>query len=315
MAFSLLSLQATRNSHQFAAVVGTITAWNFGEWAACIQQRRLAMKPSDGPARGTGPRLAAFGAVGLVLLWVGSGVFYKMTGEGRVIGLGEEPVFFAHAAARFAGEPGMPGRFLSFHNGHASLFEYYHGPERKVYTDPRLEVAGADLFKNYVDLGALIRKDLPGWEVQLNDMGRPVIMVDHEHNWDIGATLFRSAHWRCVWFDPIVAVFVHDSSASVVNAHAVDFAARHFRPDPGRGFAQPRRAEGFGQGVPELCPGRFPARRRAGPAVLLARCRRCQARLAPGSRLVRRLETPGPDRVVPGFPIDRRPQPAVSCSV
>ena len=52
-------------------------------------------------------------------------------------------------------------------------------------------------------------------------------------NWDVGATLFRSAHWRCVWFDPIVAVFVHDSHASVVNAHAVDFAARHFRPDPG----------------------------------------------------------------------------------
>src|SRR5690606_37918116 len=32
-AFSLLSLKATRNSHQFAAVVGAITAWNFGEWA------------------------------------------------------------------------------------------------------------------------------------------------------------------------------------------------------------------------------------------------------------------------------------------
>ncbi len=90
-----------------------------------------------------------------------------------------------------------------------------------------------DLFKNYIDLGALLKKDLPGWEVQLNDMGRPVIMVDHEHNWDIGATLFRSAHWRCVWFDAIVAVFVHDSNASVVRAHAVDFAARHFRPDPG----------------------------------------------------------------------------------
>jgi tetratricopeptide (TPR) repeat protein len=60
-------------------------------------------------------------------------------------------------------------------------------------------------------------------------MGRPVVMVDHEFNWDVGAALFRSAHWRCVWFDPIVAVFVHDSNASVVNAHAVDFAARHFR--------------------------------------------------------------------------------------
>ena len=81
-----------------------------------------------------------------------------MTGEGRVVSLGEEPVFFAHEAARFAGEPGMPSRFLSFHNGHASLFEYYHGPERKVYTDPRLEVAGADLFKSYIDLGDTAQK-------------------------------------------------------------------------------------------------------------------------------------------------------------
>ena len=40
VAFSALSWQATRNSHQFAAVVGTVTAWNFGEWAAAIRKRR-----------------------------------------------------------------------------------------------------------------------------------------------------------------------------------------------------------------------------------------------------------------------------------
>ena len=39
-AFSWLSLQATRNSHQFAAVVGAVTAWNFGEWAAVMRERR-----------------------------------------------------------------------------------------------------------------------------------------------------------------------------------------------------------------------------------------------------------------------------------
>ena len=67
VAFSVLSLQATRNSHQFAAVVGTVTAWNFGEWAAAVRRRRLA---SDGasPISSAGvPRLVAFGAVTLVL--------------------------------------------------------------------------------------------------------------------------------------------------------------------------------------------------------------------------------------------------------
>ena len=48
----------------------------------------------------------------------------------------------------------------------------------------------------------------------------------------VGATLFRDAHWRCVWFDPIAAVFVHDSATEAVRQHPVDFAARHFRPDP-----------------------------------------------------------------------------------
>jgi tetratricopeptide (TPR) repeat protein len=63
-------------------------------------------------------------------------------------------------------------------------------------------------------------------------MGRPSIMVDHQDNAQIGATLLNSRHWKCVWFDPIVAVFVHDSYAEPVEKHAVDFAARHFRPDP-----------------------------------------------------------------------------------
>jgi hypothetical protein len=119
-----------------------------------------------------------------------------------VINLGEEPLFFPHAAARFAGEAGMPSRFLSFHNGHASLFEYYHGPDRKVYTDPRLEVAGAELFTRYVQLERRLQRDEPGWDLELAEMGRPVILVDHEYNATIGATLLGSSHWRCVWFDP-----------------------------------------------------------------------------------------------------------------
>jgi tetratricopeptide (TPR) repeat protein len=230
-AFSFLSLQATRNSHQFAAVVGTITAWNFGEWAAVRNQRRLIVNGAPGVPRPASYRLVASGAVALVLLWVGTGRFYKMTGEGRTIGLGEEPLFFPHAAAQFAGSPEMPERFLSFHNAHAALFEYYHGPKRKVYTDPRLEVAGAELYARYIALDRRIRNDEPGWESELDEMGRPVVLNDHENNWDIGATLLRSAHWRCVWFDAVAAVFVHDSAKSVVRQHAVDFAARHFRPD------------------------------------------------------------------------------------
>ncbi|HKI21150.1 MAG TPA: hypothetical protein VKA15_24875, partial [Isosphaeraceae bacterium] len=94
------------------------------------------------------------------------------------------------------------------------------------------EVAGADLFKRYMMLEDRLVKNLPGWETELDEMGRPSILVDHEHSSGIGATLMASAHWRCVWFDAIAAVFVHDSYAAVVQKDTVDFAARHFRPDP-----------------------------------------------------------------------------------
>src|SRR5208282_3154655 len=236
-AFSLLSLQATRNSHQFAAVAGSVTAWNFAEWAAARHQLAAARDPARLVASGLKPRLATLIAVAVLLLWVGTGQFYAQTGEGRTIGWGEEPLWFPHEAVKFAGSAGMPDRFLSYHNAHASVFEYYHSPEREngpgrtVYTDPRLEIAGVELFDRYQTLGKNITSDQPGWEDELDRLGRPSILVDHVDNAGIGASLLASRHWKCVWFDSIVAVFLHDSYAPV-KTHTVDFGARHFRPDP-----------------------------------------------------------------------------------
>jgi len=236
-AFSLLSLQATRNSHQFAAVAGSVTAWNFAEWTAARHKLAAARDPARLVASGLKPRLATLIAVAVLLLWAGTGQFYAQTGEGRTIGWGEEPLWYPHEAVKFAGSAGMPDRFLSYHNAHASVFEYYHSPEREngpgrtVYTDPRLEIAGVELFDQYQTLGKKITDDQPGWEDELDRLGRPSILVDHVDNAGIGASLLASRHWKCVWFDPIVAVFLHDSYAPV-KTHTVDFGARHFRPDP-----------------------------------------------------------------------------------
>ena len=94
MAFSILSLRATRNSHQFAAVVGTVTAWNFGEWAASVRQRREMLGQAARSRWALPARPLAFAAVAVVFLWVGSGQFYRMTGEGRSIGFGEDALWF-----------------------------------------------------------------------------------------------------------------------------------------------------------------------------------------------------------------------------
>jgi tetratricopeptide (TPR) repeat protein len=226
-AFSLLSWRATRNSHQFAAVVGTLTAWNVGEWVAAIRER----DPNVGRFLML-PRLAALGTIGAAFVAVVSGAFYALAGEGRTVAFGEEPLWYPYEAIEFAGQLGMPTRFLSFHDGYAALYEHEHGPERKVYVDARLEVIGPALYERYTELRRRIVEDAPGWARALDEIGRPAVLVGHVDNVVVGATLLNSPGWRCVWFDSIAAVFVHEAYTGVVQAHTVDFAARHFRPDP-----------------------------------------------------------------------------------
>jgi tetratricopeptide (TPR) repeat protein len=236
-AFTWLSWLATRNSHQFAAVVGTVTAWNFAEWAGAVRRSREERRGADKGAapvrsREVLPRVVALVAVGLVFAWVASGRFYEAAREGRTIGLGEQPLWYPHEAVKFAGEPGMPERFLSYHIGHASLYEYDFAPERKVYVDARLEVIGPDLFERYMELQNRITTDKPGWTRELDEMGRPAVLVDLENNTGVMAGLMSNPSWKCVWFDPVAAVFVHESYSQVVSANEVNFLARHFRPDP-----------------------------------------------------------------------------------
>ncbi|WP_422930310.1 tetratricopeptide repeat protein [Singulisphaera sp. PoT] len=230
-AFSALSWRATRNSHQFAAVVGAITAWNFAEWAGAINARRLKQAP-EGRSLKAIPRAATFLTIALMIVLIGSGKFYAWTGEGRIIGLGEEPLWFPHEAVKFCGKIGMPERFLSFHDGYSALYEYHNGPERKTFADARLEVIGPELYERYLDLKQRIAGNASSWPRELDELGRPAVLVGHVDNFMAGASLMANPHWRCVWFDSIAAVFVHESYTGAVQTHTVDFNALHFRPEP-----------------------------------------------------------------------------------
>ncbi len=231
-AFSLLSWKATRNSHQFAAVVGAVTAWNFGEWAAAVSRRR-AENASRGreSAMALVPRLLASGVVAVVILLVGGGQFYAWANEGRTVGWGERPLWYPHAAAKFAGTAGFPERFLVFHNGHAGLFEYYNSPKQKVFADARLEVMGPEVYGEDRELGRDIVMEQPGW---LSRFGAPApgILVDHVQAVvsDLATSILGSPAWRCVWYDPIASVYLHESTANA--AKTVDFSARHFGLEP-----------------------------------------------------------------------------------
>lgn len=240
-AFTVLSFKATRNSHQFAAVVGTVTAWNFAEWAAEVTRARAARGKATGPRLG---RLAAFAATAALFVVTATGALYAWEGEGRTVGLGEEPHWFAHDAVAFAGRPDMPRRSVCFHDGHAALYEYYHAPGRKTYVDARLEVVGPELYTSYTELGREIAQNASGWETRLEAMGRPLILTDNTQAYESSktATLLTSRHYRCVWFDEVAALFVHDSYAGAVGAHGFDFAAWHFarssRPEPADAMAE-----------------------------------------------------------------------------
>ena len=149
---AVLSLQATRNSHQFAAVVGTVTAWNFAEWAAASAAARGPRVGLIAAPSGLRPRLVALIVLAAVLLsagWQRPVLPAGRRGPHDRLGRGAPLVPPRGREVRRRAE-GMPDRFLSFHNALASLFEYYHSPERPggpgrtVFTDPRLEVAGPD---------------------------------------------------------------------------------------------------------------------------------------------------------------------------
>ena len=183
-----------------------------------------------------------------MFIFVGSGLLNTIADEGRTIGLGEERLWHPHAAAKFAGSPGMPDRLIAYHLGDAGLYEFYHGPERKVWVDPRLEVMGPDLYESYINLEHRIDRDEPGWERLLATLGSPAILVDNAHQSGIAATLLAHPNWPCVWFDPIASVFAPREVVDRGKIREVDFwcaisspTRRRNRMDPMRFWRRRRR--------------------------------------------------------------------------
>jgi tetratricopeptide (TPR) repeat protein len=232
---SWLSFKATRNSHQFAAIAGGITAWNLGEWAAGFRSgARSQSRRKDWRAGHARRSLATAGVLAAVIVLVGSGAFYGWLGEGRTVGLGEKPLWFPHDAVRAAGAEGMPLRCVAFHNGHAALYEYVHAPERKVYLDARLEVIGPEKYQEYRSLKREIGQNAASWNERVRGMRGPdgfppCILVDQvfPEGSEIAATLFTHPEWRLMHHDPVAAVFVH-RSVPIAARGGIDFARLHF---------------------------------------------------------------------------------------
>jgi tetratricopeptide (TPR) repeat protein len=244
--FAWLSFQATRNSGQFALVAGALTVWNVGEWLDALRKRRSGLSVDRSPnamqsrqlslgGKLAVPSVAVAGRLALAALlvgtswFVGSGRFYAIAGEGRLFGLGEHPLWHGHAGAQFAAQPGMPRRLLAFHLGQSAVFEFHMRDDQHTFADPRLEVVSRNLLAEYHAIESAIGRDDQTWRSTLRRHGLDMILVDHESHSSIDATLLSAPDWRCVYFDPVVAVFLQRDAASELSLAPIDFRLALFQ--------------------------------------------------------------------------------------
>ncbi len=247
--FGYLALQAIRNMNLFGLASGIVLSWNLGGWArdmTSIDGDVSRQRPVPVFARLAARALVAM-VVGLMIFTTVTDRFFHATGEPRQFGLRESPLAFAHAAARFAGQTGMPDRALAYDLNQAGVYVFHNWPVRRVFMDGRLEVPERATFETYVRLENMLNEGRRGWAEPLHRMGEPLILLGHAKEFGAEATFLVDPGWRCVYFDAIASVFLSNSRSDLkATFPGVDFAARLFRDQEWRA-AQPE-ARGIAEG-------------------------------------------------------------------
>ncbi|MGE5193474.1 MAG: hypothetical protein ACM3U2_13350 [Deltaproteobacteria bacterium] len=206
--FSQLAWKATRNTNIFAIVSGFVACENLSE----------AMIPEGQPAAGGSrlPRTWGMAALlaGLILAVV-SGLWNEIGEQNKPFALGEAREWFMHDAAKFAGQPGFPGRAFVSHNGQAAVYIYHNAPERLVFMDGRLEVCSRNTFEVYNWILSLMADANPGWqEVFKENKGElPAVLLDNRMSLLQIRGLLMTPGWRLVFSDPVGAVFLSNEQA------------------------------------------------------------------------------------------------------
>ena len=300
-AFSALSWQATRNSHQFAAVVGTVTAWNFGEWAAAARRRRRRAwlqppPPEDCPRWSCSPAWVRSAASPSSLSW--SPAASSTPGPARD---GRSGLVRSRS-----GSPTRPSSTPAARGCRRTVPQLPQWPRRALRVPQRPEAQGlrrcaargdrCRSFTRYLKLSSGSGRQAGLGPRARRGAGRPDPRPATAQRGPWPASIMANpGHWRCVWFDPIVALFVHRSYTSAVAAHGVDLGARHFAPDPATDpHGLPRGLARLGRRPSGSMPRLPPVARAAGPgaAARAARSRSRPSRPACRSRRARRLEAP-----------------------
>jgi len=220
-AFSHLAWEAVRNTNIFSLVAAAVTAGNVNDW---WRRRPDAERVAPWVSRANWAAAAALSLFGVLTV---TGHWHRAAGESKSFGFGERVAWYPHAAARFAGHPGLPRHAFASHFGVASVYTYHNGPERKVFMDGRLEVCSQRTFEQYNTILAQMAAGDSDWEAGLrDDDGRlPVVLLDSMQNSSRAAItgLYSRPQWRLVFADSSCAVFLETALAERLGLSAVDY--------------------------------------------------------------------------------------------
>lgn len=224
--FSHLAWQASRNANIFAVVSGVMLSANCGD----------AFEALGRSAKSRGERILTplvSAVVAVLILAIVTDQWGAWTKEGKHFRLGEPPAWFAHDAARFAGQRGFPARAFVSHLGQAAVYLYHNGPERLVFMDPRLEVASPETFQAFQEICKQIATGNRSWETQLRDANGelPTLLFDSRFSRAEINALFQTPGWRLVYADPAAAVFLEAKIADRLNLPPVDPSPLMYPPE------------------------------------------------------------------------------------
>lgn len=240
VAGAYLGWQATRNNGLFGVIAAFITTWNFDDALAARAALPVASVRKSG-RRASAPQLTSarhrpdpnailLAAIVVLAVATGSGGLYAWAGEGRRVGLGERPRWFAHDACAFLARPDMPERMVVYNISQAAVCIAHGAPAHKQFMDPRLEVNTRDRFERYLaGIQRLWRNDVT-WDQALGiDYGRPdevpALLIERGPLGRAADILSHDPRWRCVFADALATGFVTTRFADQHHLPAVSLVA------------------------------------------------------------------------------------------
>jgi hypothetical protein len=217
-----LAWQATRNNGLFGVIAVLVTCWNLDDALAAPSSETAPAKRSRGRAatakgprarRRIEPNAALLVAVGALAVATISGGLYAWAGEGRRVGLGERPHWFAHDACAFLARPDLPERMVAYNMSQAAVCIAHGAPAHKQFMDPRLELNTEETYERYLTAFRRLARNDSSWEQALGiDHDRPdevpAILIERGPLGRAAEMLSHDPRWRLVFFDQMAAVFV-----------------------------------------------------------------------------------------------------------